>query len=180
MSTICETGAKVSPGVLRRADGYVLFAALKRADWVGNGEPCLQILGEGNRILFRSTPALASKLAALTGERLSVDGMRLRILETATWQIEPVPVLQSWLVTIKGKQCDQDLRVAVQRQMAILGVSANVTLGPRRVVRVCGVRVVGYGVRLLGLSAKDSVAVQAHGLGGRNRFGCGVFVGGTA
>nr|MBK7064764.1 hypothetical protein [Deltaproteobacteria bacterium] len=45
----------------------------------------------------------------------------------------------------------------------------------RRVLRIRGQYIVGYPVILRGLSAEHSLRVQALGIGGRQRFGCGVF-----
>lgn len=46
----------------------------------------------------------------------------------------------------------------------------------RRVLRVKDKKVVGYSLRVLGLTAEESIRLQEQGLGGRRRMGCGVFV----
>jgi CRISPR-associated protein Cas6 len=48
--------------------------------------------------------------------------------------------------------------------------------GRRRVVRIKDKTVVGYGVHVAGLNAAESLCLQEHGLGGRRKMGCGVFV----
>jgi Cas6 Crispr len=45
-----------------------------------------------------------------------------------------------------------------------------------RVVRIKDKTVVGYGVRVAGLNVEESLRLQEHGLGGRRKLGCGVFV----
>jgi CRISPR-associated protein Cas6 len=40
---------------------------------------------------------------------------------------------------------------------------------------VAGKRVVGYSVRVAGLSAEQSFRLQSAGLGGKRAMGCGIF-----
>jgi CRISPR-associated protein Cas6 len=44
------------------------------------------------------------------------------------------------------------------------------------VLRIQGRRIVGYALRVVGLTDEDSVRLQEEGLGGRRRMGCGVLV----
>ena len=46
----------------------------------------------------------------------------------------------------------------------------------RRTLRVQDRVVVGYAVEVHGLSAPDSIRLQSLGIGGRRRFGCGIFI----
>ena len=46
----------------------------------------------------------------------------------------------------------------------------------RRVLRIKDRRVVGYSLRVLGLTAEESIRLQEEGLGGRRRMGCGVLL----
>jgi CRISPR-associated protein Cas6 len=46
----------------------------------------------------------------------------------------------------------------------------------RRTLGIHGKQIVGFAVRVDGLSSEDSLTLQARGLGGRRRFGCGAFV----
>ncbi len=63
----------------------------------------------------------------------------------------------------------------IQRQLHELGVSAEAELGPPRQITVQGRRVLGFTVRLHGLTPEDSLRVQAFGIGGKRAMGCGVF-----
>ena len=63
----------------------------------------------------------------------------------------------------------------LERQLQRLGVQAGIELGGRREITVQGRRVLGFAVRLHGLSEDDSLRVQAYGLGGKRAMGCGVF-----
>jgi CRISPR-associated protein Cas6 len=44
------------------------------------------------------------------------------------------------------------------------------------VVRVTNRRIVGFALRVTALNVDESLRLQAQGLGGRRRMGCGVFV----
>jgi len=46
----------------------------------------------------------------------------------------------------------------------------------RRTVRIRDKEIVGFALRVEELSAQESVLLQARGIGGRRRFGCGIFV----
>ena len=61
-------------------------------------------------------------------------------------------------------------------KIAALGVSAQSKLLGRRQLRVGGQCIIGWAVRLGGLSLRDSLVVQTRGLGGKRGMGCGVFV----
>lgn len=69
----------------------------------------------------------------------------------------------------------QAYQAELQRQLQSLSVRADIELGGRREITVQGRRVLGFTVRLRGLSPEDSLRVQAHGLGGKRAMGCGVF-----
>ena len=63
----------------------------------------------------------------------------------------------------------------VKRQLEAIGISKGFELRGRRSLTVGGRRVVGYSVRVTGLSAKESLALQENGIGGKRRMGCGLF-----
>jgi CRISPR-associated protein Cas6 len=50
------------------------------------------------------------------------------------------------------------------------------TRGKRRTLRIKDKEVVGYEVKLEGLTVAESLNIQEQGLGGRRHMGCGVFV----
>jgi hypothetical protein len=76
---------------------------------------------------------------------------------------------------------------AVRRDLDRLGIGAEADLpvhqsGPyvgkpfRRVLRVQGMKIVGFSVIIQGLTAEESVTLQEQGVGGRSKMGCGFFV----
>ena len=63
----------------------------------------------------------------------------------------------------------------ITRQLKGISIERPFELRGRRRVTVAGRRIVGYSVRVSGLSAEESLALQEKGLGGKRRMGCGVF-----
>ena len=141
----------------------VLFTVLALAPgeaWLKMRLPAVQI----PRVLF-----LADQTLALQGHRLHV-GLPL---------VEPIvahPTLESPLVVIKGFMDEEPFGLAVHRQLTAMGLRATPIVTRRRVINIGGHRVVGFGVRLEGLAPTESLRVQAVGVGGRQRMGCGIFV----
>ena len=113
-----------------------------------------------------------------------------------TRALEPAPRLYSRLVIIKGFMITDGFLDAAQRQLDALAVKgrpelvstnsapeANAsrvggTTSPmiRRTLRIRDKNVVGFALRVTGLTAEESIRLQEAGLGGRRRFGCGIFI----
>jgi CRISPR-associated protein Cas6 len=62
------------------------------------------------------------------------------------------------------------------KQLERLGIDTLPEIGDRGCMRVNGNDVVGYSVRFNDLRPEESLKLQIHGLGGKRRMGCGVFV----
>jgi CRISPR-associated protein Cas6 len=143
--------------------------------------------------LLAEQAALAMPLA---GQRLEVDGHSVRLGAPRAAAIVPAATLIARVVTLKnhhqGHGSDLlghalNFAAKLSEMLAAAGLSGEVSVPlfpagaragqpQRRVVRVKGRRVVGYACVVSGLSAADSVRLQAQGLGGRTRMGCGFFL----
>jgi CRISPR-associated protein Cas6 len=66
-------------------------------------------------------------------------------------------------------------RAELRRQLDRLSVRGDLELCGRRSMSVGKARLIGYSVRVTGLTAEASLKVQEAGLGGRRAMGCGVF-----
>lgn len=174
---VVELAYPVEQGRGVRPDGYRLFAGLCRAGWPIHGDPGYQVLWRGEDVVVRCSAAHADRLP---GGRLTVGVGRDRVAlgAPARRPLAPSPSLESGLVTVKHATDPGLMRAAVRARLDALaaGPKATVTVDGRRVLRVNGVVIVGYAVRLDGLTGRVSLRVQAGGVGGRHRFGCGVFV----
>ena len=140
------------------------------------------------------------EVIGLAGKKLDVAGHAVRLGVPFVTVLEPAATLFARVVSIKvsvgprggrkvkGRPPELEAFVASARRMLSergiggeLGVPVKAD-GPRageavrRVVRIHGRAIVGYGVTVTGLTAADSVRLQEEGLGGRLRIGCGFFL----
>jgi hypothetical protein len=139
---------------------------------------------------------------ALVGTEIDLDGSRMRVgfprivrgPDGTRQTVEPIRVeqlrpsseLSSRLVTIGQISESAAFEESLRRQLTGFGVAAEPSFllstdplhrgGPaRRVLRIKQRKIVGYPIRISGLTAEESLIVQEHGLGSRRRMGCGVF-----
>lgn len=156
--------------------GYALFGALCRVGIVFHGQADTIVLPPGRFLCIRCPEDRAWRLAGSGLDRLDVAGRSVALGPPVVRPMVPSASLEAWCVTIKHATCDGSMRAACLAQLGRMGVACRVRVGPRRVIRIAGATIVGYGVRLDGLSPGESLRVQARGLGGRTRMGCGGFV----
>jgi CRISPR-associated protein Cas6 len=151
-------------------------------------------LGRASRLVVRLSAERIPELLPLAGRQLDVGGDGLMVGVPEVRALRPAAALWSRLVVIKGFMEPIDFLEATQRKLAALSVEGRITLMRRRLrtpleggrggqdsvvrrtLRVHDKDVVGFAVRAEGLGAEDSLRLQAVGLGGRRRFGGGVFV----
>lgn len=169
--------------------GYALYAAVSRhLAWV-HGDPDIGIapvrglyLGGGelllqpwSRLVIRAPTDKLPGLLPLAGRTLDVDGHRLRIGAPTVHALTPAATLYAHIVTTKHGDDAERFDVEIARQMAALGVTGRVTRQTRRTARIRDKQVVGYTLLVAELEAEASLTLQAFGLGGRRKMGCGVF-----
>jgi CRISPR-associated protein Cas6 len=137
-----------------------------------------------------------SEFLPLTGENFDIGGSILRIGTPEMIPLRPAPRLYSRLVVIKGFMEPEGFLAAAMRQAEASGIrgvlglpyragTASVEGSPskgsqdplrRRTLDIRGKQVVGYAILASELTADESIVLQEKGLGGRRRFGCGIFV----
>lgn len=170
--------------------GYALYAALSRiapelhaAQEIGV-HPIRGVYGgDGNlhltdfsRLILRLPDEQIRTYLRLAGKQLEVDSNILRVGVPEVRALLAVASLRARLVTIKGFMEEAAFVEAAKRQLASFGVTGELHRGERRTFRVKDKQVVGFEVGITGLTAEESLTLQEHGLGGRRRMGCGMFV----
>ncbi len=101
--------------------------------------------------------------------------------------LTPASSLYSRLVIIRRSRKPQDFIEAAQRQLKALGIigtinllqKSNGQLQCRQLVmrkKEGTFLLIGYGVEVSDLSETDSIKLQQHGIGGKRKMMCGVFV----
>lgn len=99
----------------------------------------------------------------------------IRLGAPTVMPLRPSAAVSARIVTIKGFMEPESFESAADRQLRTLNIDASICVGNRKVFRVRERTVVGFSVTLTKLTPQDSLKVQGEGLGGRRRFGCGLF-----
>ncbi|MBX6312541.1 MAG: type I-MYXAN CRISPR-associated protein Cas6/Cmx6, partial [Isosphaeraceae bacterium] len=181
--------------------GYALFSALCRVVPPLHGdrrvgvhpirglrlEPRRLTLVPQSRLRLRLPSEEIAPYLALAGSVLDLDGDRLRVGIPRVESLRPAANLAARVVTIGHLTEPGPFAASVRQQLAEMGVSAEPSFVPsphpdhagepsRRVLRIKGKRIIGYALRLIGLTAAESLLIQERGLGSRRRMGCGIFI----
>jgi CRISPR-associated endonuclease/helicase Cas3 len=145
-----------------------------------------------SRLRLRLAVGNLPRVLPLAGQRFQIKGDRIRLGIPQVLPLRPAPSLRARMVAIKRSRTKQppppDLFLDMaRRQLHELGIQGNPRVPEhvnkegrrepiRRVLRVKGVRIVGYALVVEKLAPDDSMKLQEKGLGGRRRLGCGLFV----
>jgi len=136
-----------------------------------------------SRLRLRLPSEEVAQYLALAGATLDLEGDLLSVGIPRVEPLHPAPALAARLVTIGRLIEPGPFEESVLRQLRSLGVSAQPAFLPeadpsragrptRRVLRIKGHRIVGYALRVAGLTAEESILVQEQGMGSRRRMGC--------
>jgi CRISPR-associated protein Cas6 len=157
------------------------------------GERLLRIT-ERSRLVFRMDSKRISDVMPLSGKRLDVGGHELLVGLPTPFVLRPATTLRSRIVVIKGFLEVEPFLEACRRQLSDMGVIGEVSLPVRmwseplergkghetkfirRTIRIHDKVIVGYAVQVGSLNQQGSLKLQEVGLGGRRRFGCGIFL----
>jgi len=151
---------------------------------------------DGSLLTFRISSERIKQVLPLAGKELSIGEHTIRVGVPQTRVLMPSARLYSRLVIIKGFMEPEPFLEAVKRQLDTLDIKGKPTLVPqpniaqanedkqtgsrspflRRTIRIRDKEIVGFAVRVEELTAEESIRLQEKGLGGRRRFGCGVFI----
>jgi CRISPR-associated protein Cas6 len=180
--------------------GYSLYSAVSGviadahcADWIGihtirgrKARPGVIRIGEGEALRLRLPLEKMPVVYKLSGERLRLGNSSIRCGLPTIRLLTPSANLRSRLVVIKTAHEPKNVEPenflkSLHRKLLDLNISANAHIErtnnshARRVVRIKDNIIVGYGVVISELKESDSLIIQAVGIGGRRRMGCGLF-----
>lgn len=152
---------------------------------------CMLEIRPNSKLRFRIPSDRIDTLLPLAGMELEIDGAKFRLGAPKIEPLVPAVRLRSRIVIIKGFVDAAPFLAAVTRQLHALGIAGRPGIpyrkdapppggskSPfvRRTVRIRDKVVVGYAVEVDELTAEESIRLQEVGVGGRRRFGCGLFV----
>lgn len=178
--------------------GYGLYSALVRLYPAIREQDDLGILtipglpdGEGkitlstkSRLRIRVPVTKLPLVYPLAGKRITIGIHSILIGIPDVLPLKPAPNLKSRIVTIKGKEYTQPdgFLEAAQRQLDALGIKGKPSIPvdrhgamQRKTIKIKNT-VVGFTLKVTGLSDEDSLKLQQQGIGGRRHMGCGIFL----
>jgi len=156
----------------------------------------LMVLTERSRLSLRTSVDGVKPLLTLAGRTLRIADHDIRVGVPDVRALVPSTRLYSRLVIIKEFMAPDGFLQAVTKQLLAMDIRGVPTLieqsqisktnkgrpcgthSPflRRTIRIRGKEIVGFAVLIENLTAEESIRVQEAGVGGRRRFGCGIFV----
>lgn len=156
-----------------------------------------QRLTTGSRLTLRVPKENLASFLPLGGQHLAIGDQTIKISDMHTiTELKPARDLYSRLVIIKGYMEPEPFLEALTKQLEQLEIMADVALvaqpmiaafnqdrkqgtkSPflRRTLNVKNQTIVGFAVSAHVVGEKDSIRLQETGLGGRRKFGCGLFI----
>jgi CRISPR-associated protein Cas6 len=153
-------------------------------------------LTEGSHLTLRLPVDRVPDVLPLAGRTLDLGDGSITVGVPNSRALVPSAALESRLVIIKGFMEPDPFLEAVQRQLnelEIRGEPSLISTGDavevnrprnggtrsewlRRTLRIRDKEIVGFALRVEDLTAEESILLQEKGIGGRRRFGCGIFV----
>lgn len=146
-------------------------------------------LTEHSRLSLRCPSESLLSVLTLAGAKITIDGQSLQLGNPEVQMLRPVSDLKARLVTIKHPSgrfenvTPEWFLAACDRQLQALGIKADVGIPAnedeepaRKTMRIKGKTLVGYSVIVANLLPEHSILLQAKGIGGKRRMGCGYFV----
>jgi len=156
----------------------------------------LLALTEHSRLTIRTSIEQIKPLIRLAGKTLRLANHDVQVGTPDTRPLIPSARLYSRLVIIKGFTEPVGFLEAVHRQLADMNIQGEPSLVEqshvaeanrrrstgsrssylRRTIRIRDKEIVGFALRVGNLTADESIRLQEEGIGGRRRFGCGIFI----
>jgi CRISPR-associated protein Cas6 len=159
-----------------------------------NARPCggrMLMLQSDSSIRIRIDESRMESVVPLAGKELWLGDCAIRLGAPRVDFLRPAVRLRSRIVVIKGFLEAEPFLAAVSRQLEALGIAArpgipirkqpptpveNKSPLLRRTIQIRDKVVAGYSVEVAELTADESIRLQEAGIGGRRRFGCGLFL----
>lgn len=134
------------------------------------------LLSRRTRLVLRVPRERAADTGALVGTTLDLGGHTLRVGALHARELLPWGTLYAHVVAADADAVPDEAAFMheVEDQLRKLGVPCRPICG--RLQQLESGRLQGYSLMLDGLSAADSLRLQAVGIGRHRRLGCGVFV----
>lgn len=152
-------------------------------------------LGGESELTLRLETQDIEQVLPLSGKTIELDHVLLHLGIPTVRSLVPAATLSSRLVVIKGALEPGSFQRSAEAQLGQLDVRGRISIPVRaapaavgggrpefagsplrRTLQIRDKVIAGYALVIAELTAEESVRVQEAGIGGRRKFGCGVFV----
>lgn len=133
-------------------------------------------LGRHARLWMRVPEEAVGELLALCGTSIEIGGAPLRIGGAKTRALAPYATLYARRV-VADTDDEEGFARWVSERLVALDIRRDFVVGGRSSVRGDRGTMTGFSLMLPELGARESLRLQAEGLGQGRHLGCGVFVG---
>jgi len=134
------------------------------------------VLQRRSRLLARLREARVEAMLALSGRSIEVAGATVEFGAAKTRPLIAHATLYAYRVAAAIDDEEAFVREA-SRGLAELGVRTEFIVGKRSAIRGPQGELAGFSLMLTELTARESLGLQASGLGAHRRLGFGIFVG---
>lgn len=148
------------------------FAGILPLRAAASGENML--LPQRAKLVLRLPIKLAPQTRPLSGQELDVEGSTLQIGKAREKSLQSHPTLHAQLVESNSEE--EMFIAAMADQLREMKVACKLICGKRHTVTGAKQSVAGYSLVLHDLKPDASLQIQRTGLGGKRRYGCGIFV----
>jgi len=198
--TAIELVFKINGQEVPSDHGYLLYTAISAAlgdKWFhalsdilvapinGYSEQDTTLIGRNSCLRLRCQSEQVPQCVNLAGSTLTVGHRKIHLSVPRIYNLKPFSKLYSKLVLVQTEQFDslEQFGNVLRNQMRGLGIS-NATIHIPSVddqpvyygMTIKNKRLLGHPVILDDLKDEDSIVIQASGLGGKRKMGCGFFV----
>lgn len=140
-------------------------------------------LTKNSRLRIRLPVDQVRLVYPLAGKSLRIGKHTIRLGIPDIYWLQPVQQLRSRIVVIRGCEKPETFLAVAQRQLEQLGIQAIASISTksngkptRRTIKIKQFTVVDFGLEVTNLSDRDSLTLQIHGVGGKQKMGCGLFM----
>lgn len=134
------------------------------------------VLQRHSRLLMRIPQAGVEPALRLCGVRLAVADAPVVLGTAKTRPLAPYATLYAHRVAAERDDEASFVKQAAA-ELGMIGVAADFIVGKRTLTRGAEGDIAGFSLMLAELSARQSLALQVHGLGAHRGLGFGIFVG---
>ncbi len=133
------------------------------------------VIAHRTKLVLRLPASRSAASRALCGRSLAIGGETVAVGTATERPLRPSDTLYSHRV-VTGAADERGFHDDVGQWLATTDIRCDFIAGrPRRLV-ASGREILGFALALHGLTPRDSVRLQAAGMGEARRLGCGIFV----